>query len=274
MSETTQAQSSSAPLTPRYAVITGAAGGIGQAMVQEFAANGYMVIATDWVPAPEGLGAHHYLQADLARTVDDEAYATEVFNQIKTWLGSSGLAVLINNAAVQILGGADSLTRNDWQQTLNVNLVAPFIWTQALLPALEQAQGSIVNISSIHARLTKKNFVAYSTSKAALSGMTRAMAVDLGSRVRVNAIEAAAIETEMLKTGFEGKPELYSRLQECHPAQRIGLPVEVARLAVLLVDKNIAFVHGACISMDGGIGGALLDPADPTDSSLIPWRRK
>jgi NAD(P)-dependent dehydrogenase (short-subunit alcohol dehydrogenase family) len=162
---------------------------------------------------------------------------------------------------VQILGGADSLTRNDWQQTLNVNLVAPFIWTQALLPALEHAKGSVVNISSIHAKLTKKNFVAYATSKAALSGMTRALAVDLGPRVRINAIEPAAIETEMLKTGFEGEPELYCRLQKCHPAQRIGLPVEVARLAVLLADKNIAFVHGACISIDGGIGNALLDPS-------------
>jgi NAD(P)-dependent dehydrogenase (short-subunit alcohol dehydrogenase family) len=261
MSETAKTQGPSAALTPRFAVITGAAGGIGQAMVQEFAANGYTVIATDRVPAPEGLGAHHYLQADLARTVEDEAYAEEVFSQIKTWLGSAGLAALVNNAAVQILGGADSLTRNDWQQTLNVNLVAPFIWTQALLSALEQAKGSVVNISSIHAKLTKKNFVAYATSKAALSGMTRALAVDLGPRVRVNAIEPAAIETEMLKTGFEGKPELYSRLQECHPARRIGLPAEIAHLAVLLVDKNIAFVHGACISIDGGIGNALLDPS-------------
>lgn len=254
-------QPRSSVVTPvRFAVITGAAGGIGQAMVQEFAANGYTVIATDRVPAPESLGAHHYLQADLARTVEDEAYADEIFNQIKTWLGSAGLVALINNAAVQILGGADNLTRSDWQLTLNVNLVAPFIWTQALLPALEKAKGSVVNISSIHAKLTKNDFVAYATSKAALSGMTRALAVDLGSRVRVNAIEPAAIETEMLKNGFESKPELYRHLQKCHPVQRIGLPAEVARLAVLLVDKNIAFMHGSCISIDGGIGHALMDP--------------
>ena len=93
---------------------------------------------------------------------------------------------LMNNAAVQILGGFDSLTRSDWQQTLRVNLLAPCIWKQALMPGLEAAKGSVVNISSIHARLTKKNFVAYATSRAALSDMTRAMAADLGGRVRVN----------------------------------------------------------------------------------------
>jgi NAD(P)-dependent dehydrogenase (short-subunit alcohol dehydrogenase family) len=262
MSETIQTQGPSSVLSPRFAVITGAAGGIGQAMVKEFVANGYTVIATDWVPAPEGLGAHHYLQADLARTVGDEAYAEQVFSQIQSWLGKAGLAALINNAAVQILGGADSLTRNDWQQTLNVNLVAPFIWIQALLPALEHAKGSVVNISSIHAKLTKKNFVAYATSKAALSGMTRALAVDLGPRVRINAIEPAAIETEMLLAGFTDKPELYIRLQDCHPSQQIGHPCDVARLAILLVDKSIAFMHGACLSIDGSIGNVLLDPVE------------
>jgi NAD(P)-dependent dehydrogenase (short-subunit alcohol dehydrogenase family) len=71
---------------------------------------------------------------------------------------------------------------------------------QGLLPELEKAAGSVINISSIHARLTKKDFVAYDNSKAAISGMTRAMAVDLGPRVRVNSIEPAAIETDMLKS--------------------------------------------------------------------------
>jgi NAD(P)-dependent dehydrogenase (short-subunit alcohol dehydrogenase family) len=250
----------SAALSPRFAVITGAAGGIGQAMVQEFAANGYTVIATDWVPAPEGLGAHHYLQADLARTVEDEAYAEQVFSQIKTWLGKAGLAALINNAAVQILGGADSLTRNDWQQTLNVNLVAPFIWTQALLPALEHAKGSVVNISSIHAKLTKKNFVAYATSKAALSGMTRAMAVDLGPRVRVNAIEPAAVQTQMLIDGFDENPDGLCALEKCHPTGCIGSAREIAVLALMIASGTINFLHGSCIAVNGGLESKLNDP--------------
>lgn len=245
----------------RYALITGAAGGIGGALVQEFVSNGYAVIATDQQHRPADLACAHYLQADLARTVSDEEYGNGVLTQVKHIIGRSGLHSLINNAAIQILGGVDSLTRVDWHQTLEVNLLAPFFWAQALLPELEAAKGSIVNISSIHAQLTKKNFVAYATSKAALSAMTRAMAVDLGPRVRVNAIEPAAIATPMLRAGFEGKPALFAQLEGCHPQQCIGQPAEVAKLALSMVAGGMKFLHGACIGLDGGISGRLFDPA-------------
>jgi NAD(P)-dependent dehydrogenase (short-subunit alcohol dehydrogenase family) len=246
--------------TRPYCLVTGGAGGIGQALVRAFSQQGYAVIATDLGPQPDGLPCMHYLQADLARLVNEESYADEVFASFRRWLPPHGLKALINNAAVQILGGVDTLSRQDWTQTLNVNLLAPFLFAQALLPALERAGGSIINISSIHARLTKKGFVAYATSKAALSGMTKAMAVDLQDRVRINAIEPAAIETEMLKAGFDGKPELHSKLKSCHPLQRIGSPAEVASLALMLVNSNIGFAHGACIGLDGGISGKLMDP--------------
>ncbi len=245
---------------PRFAIITGAAGGIGQALVEEFHSHGYAVIAVDRVARPADMPCAHYLQPDLARMISDEEYGNDVMVEVKSIIGPNGLHALINNAAVQILGGADSLTRNDWLQTLNVNLLAPFFWAQALLAELEAVKGSIVNISSIHARLTKKNFVAYATSKAALSGMTRAMAVDLGPRVRVNAIEPAAIETEMLKAGFAGKDALYAQLEQCHPLGRIGLPAEVAKCAMTIVQGGIPFLHGACVALDGGISGCLLDP--------------
>jgi NAD(P)-dependent dehydrogenase (short-subunit alcohol dehydrogenase family) len=123
------------------------------------------------------------------------------------------------------------------------------------------AKGCVINISSIHARLTKPNFVAYATSKAALSGMTRAMAVDLGGRVRVNAIEPAAISTDMLKAGFKDHPEQYAALEQCHPLGRIGTPEEVAALALSIVDGELRFLHGACVGMDGGISARLHDPA-------------
>lgn len=259
MIETTQAQASSAVQAPRFVVITGAAGGIGQAMVHEFAANGYTVIATDRVAAPGGLDAHHYLQVDLARTVKEEEYACDVFCQIKDWVGNNGLTTLINNAAVQILGGADSLSRSDWRNTLNVNVVAPFIWIQSLLPELERAKGSVVNISSIHAKLTKRNFVAYATSKAALSGMTRALAVDLGSRVRINAIEPAAIGTPMLLDGFGSNLSAIEELERLHPVCSIGSPHQLAKLAFSIASENFGFLSGATISIDGAIGSVLND---------------
>lgn len=241
-------------------VITGAAGGIGQALVRAFAEAGHAVIGTDMVDCTDGLPCEHFIACDLQRTVEDEAYAADVFTRIREALDGRPLTGLINNAAVQILGPVENLDRKAWRTTLDVNLLAPFLWAQALLPELEAAGGMVLNISSIHARLTKKNFVAYATSKAALSGMTRAMAVELGSRVRVNAIEPAAIETKMLKTGFEGKPELYRQLESCHPQLRIGQPEEVAGLALAIAEGSMNFLHGACIGLDGGIGNCLFDP--------------
>ena len=245
---------------PPCCLVTGAAGGIGRALVDVFQRAGYAVIATDLCARPADLPCTQYLQADLGRTVDEEAYAAEIFSIISQWLPPEGLKALINNAAVQVLGGVDALSRQDWAQTLNVNLMAPFVWTQALLQPLEIAQGSVVNISSIHARLTKKGFVAYATSKAALSGMTRAMAVDLQDRVRVNAIEPAAVGTEMLKAGFKHAPESYKQLENCHPQLRVAEPQEVARLAHAIVEGGALFLHGSCIDMSGGIGARLYDP--------------
>ena len=241
-------------------LITGAAGGIGQALVHVFQHANFRVIATDILPKPAELTCAHYIQSDLSSFAENELYAQETVSFIRDALCGCPLVALINNAAVQILGNVDSLSRADWQQTLGVNLMAPFLLTQAFLPELESAKGCVINIGSIHARLTKKDFVAYATSKAALAGMTRALAIELGARVRINAIEPGAIETDMLKAGFDGKPDLYAQLLECHPQQRIGQPIEVAQLALTVVEGGAKFLHGACLALDGGIGARLCDP--------------
>jgi NAD(P)-dependent dehydrogenase (short-subunit alcohol dehydrogenase family) len=170
------------------------------------------------------------------------------------------LAALINNAAVQIVKPSAALTTDDWNRTLNVNLLAPFLLTQALLDELTASHGAVVNISSIHAMQTKPGFVAYATSKAALNGLTRSLAVDLGGRVRVNSICPAAIDTPMLREGFAGREESFDRLAQMHPAGRIGEPAEVAALAVFLASDASAFMTGADIAIDGGIGARLRDP--------------
>ena len=89
--------------------------------------------------------------------------------------------------------------------------------------------------------------------------MTRAMAVDLGPRVRVNAIEPAAIHTSMLEAGFDGQPDKLRDLARCHPTETLGEPDEVARIALLLSNGDIGFLQGACINLDGGIGSRLYD---------------
>ncbi len=241
-------------------LITGANGGIGRALVNIFHNAGYKVIATDVAPNADRVQCDHYLEIDLARLSRDETYAASSIREVQKLLGGRGLRALVNNAAVQILGGAAGLTRESWRETMDVNVFAPFFLTQAFLQELEQVSGCVLNIGSIHARLTKKDFVAYATSKAALAGMTRALAVDIGPRIRINAIEPAAIETDMLKAGFADNPAQYAALESCHPQMRIGDPEEVARLALAIVDGGMNFLHGSCVAIDGGIGNRLFDP--------------
>jgi len=245
----------------RYALITGANGGIGRALCSAFNYEGYQVIALDRQETPHSdLVYKTYIVLNLSDYIQNEQYAADKNLEITAVLPQYQLHCLVNNAAIQVLGGVTSLTRADWNTTLAVNLQAPFFLTQALLPQLENAKGSVVNISSIHAKLSKPNFVAYATSKAALSGMTKAMALDLGERVRVNAIEPAAIATDMLKAGFAGKAEQYQQLKDYHPSKTIGEPNEVARLAVFLASEQSNFIHGSCIDISGGISSSLHDP--------------
>lgn len=241
-------------------MITGAAGGIGQALVHGFADAGYAVIGTDVVACPEALPCERFIQADLRQTVTSESYASGIFANVRQALEGRPLSALINNAATQILGPVDTLSRAEWHATLDTNLLAPFLWTQALLAELGASCGSVLNISSIHAKLTKPNFVAYATSKAALSGMTRAMAVELGARVRVNAIEPAAIETPMLRAGFAENAAGYQQLKQYHPSGKIGAPEELALLARLIVELPGSFANGSIVAFDGGIGAVLHDP--------------
>jgi NAD(P)-dependent dehydrogenase (short-subunit alcohol dehydrogenase family) len=90
--------------------------------------------------------------------------------------------------------------------------------------------------------------------------MTRALAIDLGPRIRVNAIEPAAIETEMLLTGFGKDSKSYQELSSFHPLDRIGEAKEVASAALWLASDNCRFIHGECIRIDGGISSRLHDP--------------
>ncbi|MFN6000135.1 MAG: SDR family NAD(P)-dependent oxidoreductase, partial [Dolichospermum sp.] len=115
-------------------------------------------------------------------------------------------------------------------------------------------------ISSVHAISTKPGFVCYATSKSALVGMTKAMAVDLGADLRINAICPGATATPMLLAGFEGKEEEFQQLSNMHPLERIAQPDEIASVALFLVSQEASFITGASLSVDGGIGIRLHDP--------------
>jgi NAD(P)-dependent dehydrogenase (short-subunit alcohol dehydrogenase family) len=193
---------------------------------------------------------------------------SEKFYQRAEKLCEGRLDALVNNAAVQIVKPVSEITPEDWDITLDTNLLAPFWLVQRFLPMLRKAKGSVVNISSIHATLTKKEFTAYSTSKGALVSLTRALALELAPDVRVNAVLPAATDTLMLREGFKEDLEGLYRLGEFHPLGRIAQPEEIAHVVLFLAGPQSGFMTGNAINVDGGIGGCLHDPVKMEEGNV------
>lgn len=240
----------------RKVLITGVSGGIGQGLAQEFNEAGYYVIGIDIVNE-KGNYCHDFIAFDLNLFCIDETYRKKIQKRLKEQIPT--LDVLINNAAIQLLGSIEELKLDDWNRTINVNLTAPLLLSQFFFPELSASKGSIINIASIHQQLTKRRFISYATSKSALVGLTKSLSVDMQGKVRVNAISPAAIDTPMLQEGFNNDKQLVKLLYQLHPIQRIGIPKEVAKLALMLSDESMGFINGANIEIDGGISNVLKD---------------
>lgn len=246
--------------TSSAVLVTGAAGGIGCALVEAYAEAGWRVIATDLRDVPSS-SAQTFIPADLEEIASDDT-ALETFGYaVRGALHGSPLRALVNNAALQLLGSVSTVSLTDWERTLRLNVTAPFRLAQALLPELQSANGSIINVGSVHAQATKREFLAYATSKAALHGLTRAMAVDLGSNPRVLCVAPAAVGTQMLHDGFADRPEALADLAAAHPVGRIAAPAEIARSIVSLSQEPFLFATGSTVWLDGGVLSRLHDPA-------------
>jgi NAD(P)-dependent dehydrogenase (short-subunit alcohol dehydrogenase family) len=239
-------------------IVTGALGGIGRALCSVFRSQGCRVVGTDKTTSGEPTA--DVLPIDLSRICSDPAYFSVSVDALQKALGDFRLRALINNAAVQITRPVEELTGSDWQATFQVNVIAPFLLSQAFLRRLQADKGCVVNIVSIHATLTKPGFAAYATSKAALAGLTRSLAVELGTRVRVNAIAPAAVDTPMLREGFAGRPHLLDSLGHAHPIGRIATAEEIATAAAFLASDQAEFITGTVLHVDGGISARLHDP--------------
>lgn len=246
-------------MTERTVVITGAAGGIGQALCEKFYQEGWRVIASDKTESCDAQ-SHGYVPLDLARMCTDGAYAQDRTDVLRQKLSNGKLDALINNAAVQIVESFEDLGVDAWRKTMDTNLLAPAFLTRQFLVELESGNGVVVNVASIHARLTKPGFSAYATSKAGLVGLTRSLAVELGGRVRVNAICPAAVSTAMLVDGLENAADSLAECNKYHPSGRIGTPQEVAEAILCLVESKSPFLTGAILGLDGAIASRLHDP--------------
>jgi len=244
----------------RSVIVTGAAGGIGSAICVRLHRDGYWLVGIDRDPPVVG-SCDAFVALDLENLGWSDAAAADVAGQLRQHVGGRALHGVVHAAALQLVGDVESRGVEDLGRTLAVNVMAPYALTRSLVPDLRAAKGAVVFVTSIHARLTKPGFALYATSKAALSGLTRSLALDLAPEVRVNAVSPAAIDTAMLRDGFgEGWNDATARkLASVHPLLRIGQPAEVADAVAFMLSPQAAFITGSELEVGGGIHVCLHD---------------
>lgn len=238
-------------LAPGAVLVTGAAQGIGQAIARACFHAGAGVVAIDRDPAVGTLADELGILA-LVGDVTDEQLPHAAIAAGRGRYGT--LAGLVNNAAIlveaDLLGTDDSL----WEQTIAVNLTAPFRWARAAVNAmLEDGGGAIVNIVSIEATHVRPKHAAYVAAKGGLLTLTKAIAIEYGRQgVRANAILPGSVDTEMFRNYVAEDPELEARLIDMNYVGRLGSCEEIATACVHLLSSESGFTNGAEIVIDGG----------------------
>lgn len=241
--------------TQRSVLITGAAGGVGGATVQLFLDAGWRVLATDLKPSKSIPAGAIFEHVDIADAKQVDSLPT----RLKQHLGD-GLHALVSNAAVQITKPLVETSADEWDGVHAVNLRAAFLLSKAFHPALKQAKGAIVNISSVHAMATSAEIGAYASTKGGLLALTRSMAIEFApDGIRANVVLPGATDTPMLEAGLErgnapgGMDTRKADLAKKILLQRLAAPEEIARVIYFLADSTqSSYITGQSIVADGG----------------------
>jgi NAD(P)-dependent dehydrogenase (short-subunit alcohol dehydrogenase family) len=247
-------------LNNHIAVITGAGSGIGRAIAMGYAREGAQVVILD-ANEKAGAGVADEIKAaggtasslglDVTKRDACMAMAKQVADKVGT------VTTLVNNAGINrrnpFAGDADTMAA-DWNDIMAVNLDGVFNVTQAFLPQIRASKGRIVNLgsmqSAIHVRTPSS--AAYTASKHAVLGLTRALAAELGKDgVRVNAIGPGLIATP-LNEKMRSNPELLKVFIDHTPMGRVGTPEDIANAAIFLASDMASFVTGTLLMVDGG----------------------
>jgi NAD(P)-dependent dehydrogenase (short-subunit alcohol dehydrogenase family) len=148
-----------------------------------------------------------------------------------------------------------------WDRVMDCNLKSAFLMSKAVLPGMVDANsGVIINVSSVQAFITQDQVAAYTTSKTALLGLTRSIAVDYAPNIRCVVVCPGTIDTPMLRNAFQESPDPNAVLQECvdmHLLKKIGSPSEVGEFIAYLASNKASFITGQAFRIDGGLGIAI-----------------
>lgn len=233
------------------ALVTGGASGIGLSIATAFVESGARVALVDRDPNVEAVAArlgpdHIGLVVDVAQDGAPRRTVDEVAKRF------GRLDILVNNAGIVRLAPAAEASRADWDLTLAVNLTASFLFAQAAgAHMVARGSGRIINMASQAASVALQAHVAYCTSKAAIVGMTKVMALEWGPHgITVNAISPTVVETELGRQAWAG--EVGEAMKKLIPSRRFAQPEEVALAALYLASPAAAMVNGADLAIDGG----------------------
>lgn len=244
-------------------VVTGGGSGIGRACSLAFSLEGANVIIAD----VNGNGAREtialMLAPDRGHAADTDVSDPLAVQQLVAYTQKTFGAVhaIVNNAAIQVNKTVEDTTFEEWNRQMAINVGGIFLCSKYFMPMLRETRGSIVSMSSVNGYFAEPMCAGYCATKAAIIGLTKAMAIDHGKEgIRVNCICPGYIDAGLAEGYFQSQsdPEQARRdAGKLHALWRIGRPDEVARAAVFLAGDEASFITGTTMVVDGGFGSGL-----------------
>jgi len=239
-------------LAGKIAIVTGGGSGIGRAIVNLYAANGAKVLAVDlpgreWQAAFEGNTGVWCLDQDVTAHDAPQTIVQAAVGEF------GGIDILVNNAGIAIGAQFEETTDEQWERILAINVTSIFRLSKAAVPHIKaRGGGRIINLGSIMSNTAGPNLAAYGTTKHAVAGLSKGMAVDLGKyKITVNYLQPGSIWTALSQPFFDD-PNFVKYWEAKAPMGRIGDPEDVAAVALFLATDEAKFVSGAGVAVDGG----------------------